>query len=183
MFWAAAVLAVISVSGWSYTSHLARQSIGDPRLYSPHRLSQVRDINYPFTVEVYGYKYQGTTGDVIDDWILAYGAFEKDILFFMRDYARARNNPDAVFLDVGACEGQHSLFMSRYVKEVHAFEPYPPVADRFRRMIALNGFSNIHLHEVGLGHKDSLLPFQPPGGQNMGQGSYRLADGVRPRPP
>ncbi len=131
----------------------------DQRFYSPDELSKYRDVEYPFTIEIYGYKYQGKTGDYIDDHILAFGAYEKDVLFFMRDYAEARKNPEAVFLDVGACEGQHSLFMSRLVRQVHAFEPYPPAADRFQGLIDLNQFTNIRLHRVGLGDTDATVPF------------------------
>jgi FkbM family methyltransferase len=154
--------------------------VGDPRFFSPHKLSACRDVDYPFTIEVYGYKYKGTTGDYIDDYILTFGAYEKDILFFMRDYIQARNNPDAIFLDVGACEGQHSLFMSRHVKQVHAFEPFPPVADRFRSLIDLNGFTNIQLHQVGLGEKEGLFPFVAPEADNMGGGSFAHGSESRP---
>ena len=134
-FWASAALAFVALLGWHYAARAVDEAaLYDPRLYDPHQISQLRGAEYPFTIEVNGYKYQGKTGDYIDDHILAYGAYEKDVLFFMRDYVRARNNPDAVFLDVGACEGQHSLFMSRLVKQVHAFEPFPPAADHFRQL-------------------------------------------------
>ncbi len=157
------ILCVLVLSGllmhsWNQTNQAA-QTAGDPLFYDPHRLAAQRDINYPFTIEVYGYKYAGKTGDYIDDHILAFGAYEKDILYFMRDYIQARNNPDAVFVDVGACEGQHSLFMSRLVRQVHAFEPYPPAADRFQGLIDLNQFTNIRLHRVGLGDTDATVPF------------------------
>jgi FkbM family methyltransferase len=141
-------------------------------LYSPDELSKYRDVEYPFTIEIYGYKYQGKTGDYIDDHILAFGAYEKDVLFFMRDYVEARKNPDAVFLDVGACEGQHSLFMSRLVAQVHAFEPYPPAADRFQGLIDLNKFTNIRLHRVGLGATDATVPFFAPPDKNIGSGTF-----------
>ena len=158
------ILSGLLVFSWQQTS--------EPRFYDPHRLSAQRDINFPFTIEVYGYKYEGKTGDYIDDHILAFGAYEKDILYFMRDYIRARNNPEAVFLDVGACEGQHSLFMSRHVKQVHAFEPFPRAIERFRRLISLNEFTNIRLHEVGLSDKEALVPFSAPPGDNMGSGAF-----------
>lgn len=172
LFWIAMALAAISTVTWFYTVYSARQLLGDPRFYDPHRLSGLRDVNYPFTIEVYGYRYRGKTGEYIDDHILAYGAYEKDVLYFMRDYIRARKDPGAVFLDVGACEGQHSLFMSRLVKEVHAFEPFPPAASRCREMIELNNFNNIHLHEVGLGDQEASVPFHPPEGANMGGGTF-----------
>jgi FkbM family methyltransferase len=172
LFWIAMGLALITTVVWFYTIYRARQLLGDPVFYDPHRLSGLRDVNYPFTIEVYGYKYRGMTGDYIDDHILAYGAYEKDILYFMRDYIRARKAPDAVFLDVGACEGQHSLFMSRLVKEVHAFEPFPPAASRCRELINLNEFTNIQLHEVGLGEHEASVPFRAPDEANMGGGRF-----------
>lgn len=163
LFWASTAMAtalLVVPSGEKRTS------------YDPHELSQHRDIEYPFTIDIYGYKYRGKTGDYIDDQILAYGAYEKDILFFMRDYVEARKNPGAVFLDVGACEGQHSLFMLRLVKQVHAFEPYPPAAARFQGLIDLNQFTNIRLHRVGLGDKDATLPFFAPPDKNIGSGTF-----------
>ncbi len=177
LFWIAMTLAAIATVAWFYTVYTARQLLGDPRFYNPSRLSGLRDVNYPFTIEVYGYKYRGQTGEYIDDHILAYGAYEKDVLYFMRDYIQARNDPGAVFLDVGACEGQHSLFMSRLVKEVHAFEPFPPAASRCRDMIELNKFSNIHLHEVGLGEQEESIPFHPPESTNMGGGTFQAHAG------
>jgi FkbM family methyltransferase len=186
LFWMAMVIAAIASTAWLYCVQRLGdcvQKIGDPRYYDPHRVSELRNVSYPFTIEIYGYKYHGKTGDYIDDHVLAYGAYEKDVLHFMRDYLRARHNPDAVFLDVGACEGQHSLFVSRLVKQVHAFEPYPPVADRFRKMIELNEFSNIELHEVGLGDKEAQVPFYAPADDNIGGGSFlagRADERVKP---
>jgi FkbM family methyltransferase len=161
-------MAAFAIFGWVMTSG----AVVSEKLYDPHALSEVRGEPYPFTVEVFGYKYRGKTGDYVDDHILAYGAYEKDILFFMGDYVRALNDPNAVFVDVGASEGQHSLFMSRRVKEVHAFEPYPPAAERFKRQVEFNGFTNIRLHEVGLGEKEATIPFYAPENTNIGTGTF-----------
>jgi FkbM family methyltransferase len=177
LFWFVSSAAIIATASLYYARSRALQLVGDPRFYDPQRLSALRDVNYPFTIEVYGYKYRGRTGDYIDDHVLAFGAYEKDVLFFMRDYLRARNNPDAVFLDVGACEGQHSLFVSRLVKQVHAFEPFPPAIARFKGLIELNGFTNIHLHEVGLGAGEAVVPFHAPDATNQGSGSF-VSDGM-----
>jgi FkbM family methyltransferase len=170
-FWVSAVFTLVCAAGW----HFAVRALDDPRYYDPHLISEVRGQSYPFTVEVFGYTYKGKTGDYIDDHILAYGAYEKDVLFFMGDYVEARGNPDAVFLDVGACEGQHSLFMSRRVKQVHAFEPFPPAIDRFNGLIKLNGFTNIAVHEVGLGDKEGVVPFFAPEEDNVGSGTFLAA--------
>lgn len=154
-------------------AHQAEAKLGQSQLVNPNELVQMRDQNYSFTITNYGYTYKGKTGDLIDDFILVYGAWEKDILFFMRDYVQATKSADSVFLDVGSNTGQHSLFMSRIVKQVHAFDPYPPVNNRFKDMIALNGFQNIVLHEVGLGDKEALLPFFMPLATNEGGGTFR----------
>ena len=39
-------------------------------------------------------------------------------------------------------------------------------------MIDLNGFSNITLHEVGLGEKEDLVPFYAPPEHNLGSGTF-----------
>ena len=66
------------------TEYIA-QRIGEPRAFEPLTLAKLRDVNYPFTIEIYGYKYQGNTGNYIDEYILTYGAYEKNMLVFMRD--------------------------------------------------------------------------------------------------
>ena len=175
LFWVAMFFSILLAAIWyrekQRTQYIA-QRIGDPRAFEPLMLAKFRDVNYPFTIDIYGYKYQGNTGNYIDEYVLMYGAYEKNVLVFMRDFVKGRNNPDAVFVDVGANTGQHSLFMSRHVKKVHSFEPFPPVADRFRKMIDLNGFSNITLHEVGLGEKEDLVPFYAPPDDNLGSGTF-----------
>ena len=47
---------------------------------------------------------------------------EKYILFYLRDVADSLGKKGVVFFDIGANVGQHTLFMSRLVKEVHAFD-------------------------------------------------------------
>ena len=64
-----------------------------------------------FTIDSYGFKYVGRSDNVIDVHMLRYGAYEKPVLFFMRDVMQSRDSP-GIFVDVGANTGQHSLFMS-----------------------------------------------------------------------
>jgi len=75
-------------------------------------------------------------------------------------------------LDIGANTGQHSLFMSRYAKEIHAFEPWEPVIKRFRRMVEHNHIKNIVIHPFGLGDENSKEPFFRPPDINLGMGSF-----------
>jgi FkbM family methyltransferase len=131
-------------------------------------------INKPFDFisDLDGVRYQGNTGNYIDAAILYRGAYEKDILFFLRDAMTAAYSGRGVFVDIGANTGQHSLFMSRYATEVHAFEPWEPVLKRFRRMVENNHIKNIVIHPVGLGNQNAKKPFFKPPSSNLGTGSF-----------
>lgn len=128
--------------------------------------------DFDFTTDFYGMRYMGNVKNGIDREVLFLGAYEKPILYFMRDVMQLIYSNQGVFLDVGANVGQHSLFMSRYVKEVHAFEPYEPVLERFRRMQEINDVKNIVIHPVGLGNESKKLLFYEPPETNLGQGSF-----------
>jgi len=116
---------------------------------------------FSFRTDLFGMTYEGRVGygDVVDEMVLTQGSYETQVLFFLRD-TMAKLNPDqGVFLDVGANSGQHSMFMSRYAKAVHAFEPFPPVLARFRHMLEINKIDNVTVHPVGLGSESARLPF------------------------
>lgn len=125
-----------------------------------------------FSTDFFGMKYEGNTKNGLDREVLIYGAYEKPILYFLRDVMQSVYSNEGVFLDVGANTGQHSMFMSRYAREVHAFEPYEPVLERFRKMIDLNHISNIMIHPVGLGNENITKPFHKPPEHNLGAGSF-----------
>jgi FkbM family methyltransferase len=116
---------------------------------------------FSFRTDLFGMVYEGHVGkgDVVDEMVLSQGAYETHVLFFLRDTMKKLNPRDGVFVDVGANSGQHSMFMSRYAKAVHAFEPFPPVLARFRRMLEINKISNVTVHPVGLGREAARLPF------------------------
>lgn len=124
-----------------------------------------------FNIDFFGLQYRGRTDNLIDAQILRFGAFEKPMLFFSRDVAAALD-PQGVYIDVGANVGQHSLFMSRHVAKVHSFEPYAPVLEKFRGLVALNHIANIEIHPVGLGDEPAELPFFGPPDENLGVGSF-----------
>ena len=116
---------------------------------------------FSFRTELFGMIYEGRAGagNVLDDSILTLGSYETHVLFFLRDTMASLNPNGGVFLDVGANSGQHSMFMSRYAKAIHAFEPFPPVLAQFRRMLAINEIANVTVHPVGLGREAARLPF------------------------
>lgn len=126
------------------------------------------DRPFDFEADYYGLRYRGNTGNLIDAHVLFYGAFEKPVLHFLADVASG----SGVFIDVGANVGTHSLFMARHAREVHAFEPYPPLVARLRAAIDTNGLRNVVVHEVGLGSEPGWLPFLPPPAKNLGTGSF-----------
>ncbi len=135
----------------------------------------VREKDYSYIVDAYGFKYQGHTGNVIDEYAIRYGAWEKDHLFFVRDYLKNLGEPNAVVIDVGSNTGHHTLFYSRHAARVLAFDPYPPVIVSFKQNMALNPHvKNVELFEVGLGESNAELPFIAPVAGNHGQGSFRV---------
>jgi FkbM family methyltransferase len=119
-----------------------------------------------------GVRYTGHSGNFIDFHILMYGAYEKPLLHFLRDVLEAVAPGGGVFLDVGANTGQHSLFLSQHAEQVHAFEPYEPVLERFRQMVDSNRLENVRIHPVGLGDQAAEIPFHEPNEGNLGTGSF-----------
>jgi FkbM family methyltransferase len=134
--------------------------------------SCVRGGHFDFEADLNGARYRGNTGNYIDSHIFLYGAFEKPILFFLRDIMTSAYSNQGVFLDIGANTGQHSLFMSRYSKEIHSFEPWQPVIRRFRQMVEMNRIKNIVIHPYGLGDENSKKPFYKPPENNPATGSF-----------
>lgn len=129
-----------------------------------------------FEIDFFGLQYRGNTANLIDAHAYYFGAYEKPELFLLRDSLNVLG-PEAVVLDVGANTGLHAMFVSRYAKEVHAFEPYRPVLARLRHAIESNNLPNIVVHPVGLGEAEASLPFFAPPDDNLGTGSF--VDGFR----
>ena len=113
-----------------------------------------------FETDFFGLKYQGNLNTFIDWSVYFYGAYEKGILFLLRDLVKEKQNP--IFIDAGANVGQHSLFMSKYCHEIHAFEPYDKVKDILMSKLLINNCSNIVVHNVGLGETNDFIDFYAP---------------------
>jgi len=128
--------------------------------------------DHPFTRDFFGIRYEGNLNNNIDFNIYFYGAFEKPLLFFLRDALAALQKSDSVFVDIGANIGQHSLFMSRLATHVHAFEPFAKVRERLLHQINTNQLVNIAVHPLGLSNENARLPFFAPTGSNEGIGSF-----------
>ena len=130
--------------------------------------------DYAFSKDFYGLKYKGNLNNNIDANVFFYGAFEKPLLFFLRDTLNAliTETPKAIFMDIGANVGHHSIFLSKYASQVLAFEPYPKVNMQFKQQIAHNNISNIQIFETGLSDRRETLNYYAPTGNNEGIGSF-----------
>lgn len=128
--------------------------------------------NHPFEIPFYGMTYRGNVVNYIDRMVYFCGAHEKYMLYLFRDLIK--NNPGKyeVFLDIGANVGNHALYMSQLVGEVHAFEPYAKVRASLEENIRINDLRNIHVHPVGLGNEEKKFPFYAPPDENLGAGSF-----------
>lgn len=126
----------------------------------------------PFTKDFFGLQYHGNLNRNIDFNIYFYGAFEKPLLFFLRDAMHSMAPQDTVFIDIGANVGQHSLFMAAHGCAVHSFEPFAPVREQLQKQISANHLQTIQVHPVGLSNDNTRLPFYAPTGNNVGIGSF-----------
>ena len=130
--------------------------------------------DYAFSKDFYGLKYKGNLNNNIDANVFFYGAFEKPLLFFLRDTLNAliTETPKTIFMDIGANVGHHSIFLSKFASQVLAFEPYPKVNMQFKQQIAHNNISNIQIFETGLSDRRETLNYYAPTGNNEGIGSF-----------
>ncbi|MCZ6684279.1 MAG: FkbM family methyltransferase, partial [Planctomycetota bacterium] len=99
-----------------------------------------------------GLLYPGRADHFIDWNVLFHGLYEADDLRLLAAVAGAYDRP--VFLDVGANNGHHSLFMSAHAATVHAFEPNPGARRVLAERIDLNRLSNVVIHDCALGAAD-----------------------------
>jgi FkbM family methyltransferase len=133
------------------------------------------EIDYPFEVDFFGFRYRGNL-NVYSDWnVFFYGAYARYELLLIRDVLtsiRAHTGSPITCYDIGANVGQHSLFMSNIADAVYGFEPYAKVRDVARERLALNDVENVTLFPFGLGEEDETRRFIAPEGANMGTGKF-----------
>lgn len=136
----------------------------------------------PFEVDFSGMKYRGSLNVLLDQHVYFFGAYCPRELDLLRKLLGLRG-PGAVFVDIGANVGHHSLYLSRYARIVHSFEPWPVVAQRITEKITLNDIKNIQVHPVGLSDAAGSFEFFASASGNSGTGSFssELATG-RNRP-
>ena len=132
-----------------------------------------------FSGSLAGLVYHGTLRSHLDAAVYFHGAFEKPLVSFLQDAARAlraearfgSNQGGLHFWDVGANVGQHSLVVSAHVDSVEAFEPFDEVAELFEGHVARNRLSNIRLHRIALGARSERRSLVTPTTGNRGTAS------------
>jgi FkbM family methyltransferase len=86
--------------------------------------------------------------------------------------------PGGHAVDVGASVGLHTLALARAVGQtgrVDAFEAAPGLQPYLQRTLAVNGFGQVHLHNMAVGAKDGTASFQV--ARTIGHSSlYELGD-------
>jgi len=130
--------------------------------------------DFSFEVDFYGLRYAGNLRNYIDWAVFFFGAHAKSELEAMALAAqrlRATGRP-VVYIDVGANIGHHLLFMSAHADQMYGFEPWRPVLERARILLAMNGLDNVQIFPVALGETDERQRFYPPLSSNLGSGSF-----------
>lgn len=88
----------------------------------------------------------------VDLYIYTHGIYEKEII----DDIRKELSTEKVMLDIGGNIGQHSLLLSPYCKEIHAFEPIPEIFNEFQNSIKANNYKNIFVQNLAIGNKKEV---------------------------
>lgn len=129
----------------------------------PNYIKRKLNITFLDSEMLYKIKYTGKIVKIylnpkfgfVDKVIFKNGIYEKEIV----DDIVNSLTKDSVMLDIGANIGQHSLLAASYCKEIHAFEPIPEVFKQFQKSVAVNGFTNLHLYNIGISDRKTSLHF------------------------
>lgn len=123
-----------------------------------------------FCVRNQGVYFAGNLASYIDRNVYLYGGYEDELIDqFLALLPPSRRR---TVLDVGANVGTHSVRFARYFGKVHSFEPNSNVWISFERNMALNCYSNVVLHRLGLADRDAELTLQAIDKPNHGLGTF-----------
>lgn len=110
-----------------------------------------------------GYKFCMITGNETSDHIEQHGIFEHSLIKYCQKFL----GPDDTFLDIGAHMGTYAVILSKFCKQVHAFECQPDTYICLTKSVEANNISNIVTHNVALGSENGtgiLYQTSPDGG-------------------
>jgi FkbM family methyltransferase len=135
------------------------------RLFDPLKIAPVE-----FETDFCGLRYNGSFDSVIDWCVYFFGSFAPHELQALSSVAGTQRLK--TFWDIGGNTGHHSLFMSKLCRQVHYFEPFPALRERFQSNVELNKIDNVNVHEIGLGAQEDTLTYYAPTQRNLGTGSF-----------
>ena len=139
-------------------SHLGRTRL--PKLEGLYRRLGVFSEQQPreFECEFDGLRYQGRLDQRIDQQVYFFGSYSPAELDFLAQAAciLSGTRHNLSFLDIGANVGQHTLFMSKRVSTVLAFEPGLEAASQLESNLRLNGIQNVKLARIALGKETGI---------------------------
>jgi len=141
--------------------------------------SELGDI--PFECDFYGHRYAGELSRHIDWHVYFFGAYELSELQLLSRIAAERGG--GILLDIGGNIGQHSLYLSNHFEQVHSFEPFESVREKFEQRLSMNRVKNVKVHPVGIGQENALLKFYVPPEANQGLGSFVPPDDADSKEP
>jgi FkbM family methyltransferase len=136
------------------------------------RVAPPGTISGEFETGFFGMRYRGRLENFIDWSTYFYGAYELPELELMRTILERISDDGPIVIDVGGNVGHHSMFFSRHARAVHAFEPWPVVADQFEAHLRDNDIRNVFLHRFALGAADAIATYHAPDGANLAMGSF-----------
>jgi FkbM family methyltransferase len=125
--------------------------------------------DFPFSVDLYGYKFRGNAVNLIDYHILSRGCFEPGLTLLMQYIGKSCEKP-ALLLDVGANVGVHSIASCTFYEKVISVEPNPDLVKRLHELIEVNDISNISIISKALSEKPGTANFTMPPKGNLGVG-------------
>lgn len=93
-------------------------------------------------------------------------------IYWYRNYSGAQlrlldrllDNREMVFLDVGANQGEFSVFAAKRLSagRVFSFEPAPELNERLHENVRINGFTNVEIRSEALWNEDTTLALHFP---------------------
>jgi FkbM family methyltransferase len=128
----------------------------------------------PFEVDFFGLRYQGSLNDFIDWSVYFYGAYARNELSVLGQFATLlrHDNRHVVYLDVGVNVGQHLLFMTRRADDCIGIEPLDEVMAKAEEKLRLNQITNARLFRTAFGDIEDIRPFFPSISSNHAVGSF-----------
>ncbi|WP_280376540.1 FkbM family methyltransferase [Nocardia wallacei] len=116
----------------------------------------------------HGLRFQiPTTLDFIARTVYIHGCWEP----CLSEFLAARLHPGAVFIDIGAAGGWHTLLAAHLVGDtgaVVAVEPAPAAQQQLRANLALNGFGNVRVETAAVATEPGKVSLYVPDSGNAG---------------